>query len=106
MELLAADYDPNRNVKATEYFYYCSNSYRNLRRNAYTTLFVGRLSYDTTEKRLRREMETYGPIKSVRLVMDFNGKSRGYAFVEFEKVPFLLLVLLATTTLTIRRKML
>lgn len=54
-------------------------------RNAYHTLFVGRLSYDITDKKLKREMEQYGPVKAVKLVTDKDGKSRGYAFVEFEK---------------------
>jgi U1 small nuclear ribonucleoprotein 70kDa len=53
-------------------------------RNAYHTLFVGRLSYDTSEKKLRREFEQYGAIKSVKMVLDNDGKPRGYAFVEFE----------------------
>ena len=54
-------------------------------RNAYTTLFVGRLSYDTTEKKLRREFEQYGPVKSIKMVVEKStGKPRGYAFVEFE----------------------
>lgn len=34
----------------------------------FKTLFVGRISYDATEKKLRREFEEYGPIKSIRLV--------------------------------------
>jgi U1 small nuclear ribonucleoprotein len=46
---------------------------------------VGRLSYDITDKKLKREMEQYGPVKTVKLVTDRDGKSRGYAFVEFEK---------------------
>lgn len=46
---------------------------------------MGRLSYDTTEKKLKREFEQYGPIKSVRLVQDrSSAKPRGYAFIEFE----------------------
>ena len=47
-------------------------------------MFIGRLSYDTTDKKLRRELESYGTIRSVRVVCDQEGKSRGYAFVEFE----------------------
>lgn len=43
------------------------------------------MSYDTTEKKLRREFETYGPIKSVRVVTDQEGQPRGYAFIEFER---------------------
>eukprot|EP00123_Amoebidium_parasiticum_P016851 comp23609_c2_seq1/m.40149 comp23609_c2_seq1/g.40149 ORF comp23609_c2_seq1/g.40149 comp23609_c2_seq1/m.40149 type:complete len:781 (-) comp23609_c2_seq1:156-2498(-) len=50
----------------------------------YKTLFVGRTSYDTTESRLRRELEQYGPIVKVAVVHSTEGKPRGYAFVEFE----------------------
>lgn len=52
--------------------------------DAYKTLFVGRISYETTEKQLRHEFEQYGPVKRVRLVEDEDGKSRGYGFVEYE----------------------
>ena len=45
--------------------------------NAYHTLFVGRLAYDMTEKKLRREFEQYGNINLVRLVTDLSGKPRG-----------------------------
>ena len=60
-------------------------------RNAYHTLFVARLSYDTTEKKLRREFENYGPIKAVKMVTKRSGDEeegkapRGYAFIEFER---------------------
>ncbi|KEP61972.1 UNVERIFIED_CONTAM: RNA recognition motif-containing protein [Hammondia hammondi] len=50
----------------------------------FRTLFVGGISYDTTEKKLRREFEQYGSIKRVRLIYDRNGKPRGYGFIEFE----------------------
>lgn len=46
---------------------------------------MGRISYETTEKQLRQEFEQYGPVKKVRLIEDEEGKSRGYAFVEYEK---------------------
>eukprot|EP00045_Choanoeca_perplexa_P008484 m.79265 g.79265 ORF g.79265 m.79265 type:complete len:332 (-) comp14513_c0_seq1:619-1614(-) len=52
--------------------------------DAYKTLFVGRLSFAVTEAKLQRELEQYGPIKSVSIVKDKDGKPRGYAFVEFE----------------------
>jgi U1 small nuclear ribonucleoprotein len=46
---------------------------------------VGRLSYETTEKKLRRDFEQFGVIKSIRLVVNNETeKSRGYAFIEFE----------------------
>jgi len=49
------------------------------------TLFVGRLSYETNEKKLRREFEAYGTIRNIVMVDDLDGKPRGYAFIEFEK---------------------
>ena len=53
--------------------------------NCYNTLFVGRLAYEVTERKLLREMEAYGPVKDLKLVTDkATGKSRGYAFVEYE----------------------
>lgn len=50
----------------------------------FKTLFVARVSYDTTEKKLKREFEVFGSIKKVRMVYDQKGKPRGYAFVEYE----------------------
>jgi len=45
---------------------------------------VARLSYETTESRLKRELESYGPIKRVRVIADKEtSKPRGYAFIEF-----------------------
>ena len=70
-ELMLSDWDPHSNPKSTE--------------NAYHTLFIGRLAYDTTDKKLRREMENYGAVKNVKMVVDLEGKPRGYAFVEFER---------------------
>lgn len=73
--------------------------------NCYNTLFVGRLAYETTERKLLREFEAYGPVKDVKLVWRRDGtedddvgaggasdrprttskESVGYAFVEFEQ---------------------
>eukprot|EP00617_Octactis_speculum_P026070 CAMPEP_0185747738 /NCGR_PEP_ID=MMETSP1174-20130828/6376_1 /TAXON_ID=35687 /ORGANISM="Dictyocha speculum, Strain CCMP1381" /LENGTH=354 /DNA_ID=CAMNT_0028423059 /DNA_START=20 /DNA_END=1084 /DNA_ORIENTATION=+ len=55
--------------------------------DAYKTLFVARLSFDSTERKLRREFEQFGPIKMLRLVMDktAENKPRGYAFIEYER---------------------
>merc|ERR1712232_1217754 len=50
----------------------------------FRTLFVGRISYDTTEKKLKREFEVFGSIKRTRMIYDQKGKPRGYAVVEFE----------------------
>ncbi|KAF9901102.1 hypothetical protein BX616_002382 [Lobosporangium transversale] len=51
----------------------------------YKTLHISRLSYDCTEKDLRREFSMYGNIENIRVVRDKEGKSRGYAFIEFER---------------------
>eukprot|EP00884_Botryococcus_braunii_P002804 jgi/Botrbrau1/12524/Bobra.0169s0066.1 len=57
----------------------------NVQGDPFKTLFVGRLSYDVTEKKLRREFEEFGAVKRVRLVVDRNSsKPRGYAFIEYE----------------------
>eukprot|EP01065_Artemidia_motanka_P007956 TRINITY_DN13980_c0_g1_i1.p1 TRINITY_DN13980_c0_g1~~TRINITY_DN13980_c0_g1_i1.p1 ORF type:complete len:406 (+),score=146.31 TRINITY_DN13980_c0_g1_i1:122-1219(+) len=48
------------------------------------TLFVGRMAYTVTEEKLRRELESFGPIRRLRIVKDSEDKPRGYAFVEFE----------------------
>jgi len=50
----------------------------------YKTLFVARINFDTTESKLQREYEQFGPIVKVRLVQDTVGKPRGYAFIEYE----------------------
>lgn len=70
--------------------------------NCFNTLFVGRLAYEVTEGKLLREFEAYGPVKDLKLITvrnnssdeniggydagdnNNNGKSRGYAFIEFE----------------------
>lgn len=62
------------------------NSNTNATSNAYKTLFVARINYDTSESKLRREFETYGKIKQIKLVHDKRtDKPRGYAFIEYEE---------------------
>lgn len=48
------------------------------------TLFVGRLSYETTEKKLLKTFEPFGQIRDIRVVCDAQSKPRGYAFIEFK----------------------
>lgn len=51
----------------------------------YKTLFVARISYETTEHKIKREFEAFGPIKRVRLVNNKEtSKPRGYAFIEYQ----------------------
>ncbi|MDA3864604.1 MAG: RNA-binding protein [Deltaproteobacteria bacterium] len=48
-------------------------------------IFVGNLSYDLTEEELSQAFEQYGELSSVKIIKNrFNGKSRGFGFVEFE----------------------
>ncbi|PKI85640.1 hypothetical protein MVES_000498 [Malassezia vespertilionis] len=51
----------------------------------FKTLFISRLPYHTTETDLRREFDRYGPIAHISIVHDRDGKSRGYAFILFER---------------------
>jgi len=53
--------------------------------DAYKTLFVGRINFETTEARLKREFEAFGPVKSLVMIKDTTGKPRGSAFIEFER---------------------
>ena len=45
-------------------------------------LYVGNLSFETTENDLQDLFEQHGPVSEVALMMDrMTGKSRGFAFV-------------------------
>ncbi len=48
-------------------------------------LYVGNLSFTTTEAELREAFEKHGALASVNVITDREtGRSRGFAFVEFE----------------------
>ena len=48
-----------------------------------TKLYVGNLSFDTTENDLQDLFAQYGPVSEVNLITDrMSGRSRGFAFVE------------------------
>lgn len=66
-----ANYDPSKDEKA--------------KGDPFKTLFVSRLSYEVTEEELHKEFGVYGPIEHLRLVKDEEGKSRGYAFIVYER---------------------
>jgi U1 small nuclear ribonucleoprotein len=70
IKVQAAAWKPSANASATG--------------DAYKTLFVARLSYDTTEATLREVFQDYGTVVNCVLVKNEAGRSRGYAFVEFE----------------------
>ena len=49
-------------------------------------IYVGSLSYQTTEDELRQLFEQYGEVASVNLVTDrITGQSRGFAFIKMAK---------------------
>lgn len=46
-------------------------------------LYIGNMSYDTTEGKLREMFEAHGEVTSVDVITDRNtGRPRGFAFVE------------------------
>ncbi|GAU98166.1 hypothetical protein RvY_09346 [Ramazzottius varieornatus] len=72
LEQELARWDPHDNGEATA--------------DPFKTLFVSRLNFETSENKIRREFEQYGPVVSVKLVKDKKTeKSKGYAFIEFER---------------------
>lgn len=49
-------------------------------------LYVGNLSYNTTETQVRELFEEYGSIQSIAWITDRDtGRFRGFAFVEMEE---------------------
>ncbi|XP_064399888.1 U1 small nuclear ribonucleoprotein 70 kDa-like [Halichondria panicea] len=58
----------------------------NVEGDPFKTLFVGRINFDTSESKLRREFEQYGHIKAIKvMVNNQTEKPRGYAFIEYDK---------------------
>ena len=50
-----------------------------------TKLYVGKLSYDTTDESLKTLFEQYGTVISAQIIKDRDsGQSKGFAFVELE----------------------
>jgi RNA recognition motif-containing protein len=51
-----------------------------------TKLFVGKLSYDSSDDRLREVFAQYGTVESAQVIKDRDsGMSKGFAFVEMAK---------------------
>ena len=47
-------------------------------------IYVGNLSYNTTEDELRDFFAQYGNIEDIKLIIDFNtGRSKGFAFITY-----------------------
>ena len=46
-------------------------------------VYVGNMSFDTTEATLRQAFEAHGEVTSVNIITDrYSGRPRGFAFVE------------------------
>jgi len=46
-------------------------------------IYVGNLSYETTEEELQQDFGTHGEVKNVSLIKDqYSGRSKGFAFIE------------------------
>lgn len=46
-------------------------------------IYIGNLSYDTTEDQVRQAFTAYGNVSSVKIIMDRDtGQPKGFAFVE------------------------
>ena len=54
LELKQADWDPLSNPEGTQ--------------DPFRTLFVSRINFYTSESKLKREFETYGPIKNIKMI--------------------------------------
>jgi RNA recognition motif-containing protein len=48
-------------------------------------IYIGNLSFQTTEDELKEIFEGYGTVTSVAIIKDkYSGRSRGFGFVEME----------------------
>jgi RNA recognition motif-containing protein len=46
-------------------------------------IYVGNLSYETTEEDLQQAFEGFGQVESVNIIKDkYSGRSKGFGFVE------------------------
>lgn len=53
--------------------------------NEENNLFIGSLSFDTTDDTLREHFESVGEVRSAKVIFDKNtGHSRGFGFVMME----------------------
>ena len=50
-------------------------------------IYVGNLSYETTEEELRQEFQAFGKVESINIITDkYSGRPKGFAFVEMPSV--------------------
>ncbi|CAG8591936.1 13752_t:CDS:2 [Acaulospora morrowiae] len=49
------------------------------------TIYVSNVSYNSTEQGLEELGSRFGKVESVRMPRDYEGRSRGYGFIEFSQ---------------------
>jgi RNA recognition motif-containing protein len=53
------------------------------KRRTIMNIYVGNLSFETTDETIREAFESFGEVTSARVIKDkYNGQSRGFGFVE------------------------
>lgn len=46
-------------------------------------IYVGNLSYDTTEEELRQEFQAFGEVETINIITDkYSGRPKGFGFIE------------------------
>jgi RNA recognition motif-containing protein len=49
-------------------------------------IYIGNLSFETTEGQLRQAFQEFGEVSAVKVIADkYSGKSKGFAFVEMSE---------------------
>ena len=72
-------------VLAGVFFSQCKGAFSGLSFGSGVTIFVGNLSFKTTEGELAELFGHYGKVKTVRLMREKQGgRSRGFGFVEMQ----------------------
>ena len=51
-----------------------------------TQVYIGNISWDTDEETLASTFEQFGAVERCNVVMDANGRSRGFAFVTYGSI--------------------
>ena len=48
-----------------------------------TQVYIGNISWETDEDKIASTFEQFGAVQRVNVVLDANGRSRGFAFVTY-----------------------